>query len=888
MRPVFAALVSGIVLPFAAFADDKKAEPNASSFVGTWDTTFGRMSLREKDGKVSGIYLDLGTNLISGTVKDRTFTFTYTEGKVTGEGEFVLADDGESFTGKWRVAGATDWKKWVGKRAAAVKKTFTGQWATTFGSMVLTEKDGKASGKYGLFNEIAGTVDGDKLTFTYTEGRVTGEGEFELGADGLTFAGKWREAGQTGWEKWTGKRVKDADPKPDLKADLKANPPKGDPKPDPQPDLFTSRALTAEETNTLDTLLTGTEVEQTVAAAKLADGKATPALVSSLCRRAMDEGSRTAALDALGVINPQLSGPVAKLTSKKNPADIPIGERFGALSQLDKLAASTAAPALPVVMAVTDKTIEQFVNAEDDGLKKGSERDRGTVALVYITTYRCALGQVALSGEWDSRAMAFLIRHGNLYLKDGKPTLDAQIEQELFASGISAPIQAPHHGGAIFGIGVVAHLRPSARKEAVKALIDLLESKAPARQAMAAEMLPFCGIEAKDALAALEAVARDLKAAQDAITEIKGRVAADKKANGGAKLEDVLALLKNDRDTPAWRHGVDLILTKHPRLLEPFRLLFFDGVWGLSDDTVEKLMKATEAAVKKAAKDPPGNSTHDYYAARITLASEAKVKPEELTALLRAKKDQCEAAAKAKDQTDPKPTKWTRLDGDLDSIRLDDGRRGFRGKLDGEVDYKKLVNALQLSLIALDKNGKEKNELVAGRVETFRKYIKDCGKEDFDPDIPDALIGQGDPPLKKLLTQLTENNGKNTEDVLDALLKEICGKEGVLDTQARLSAVDQKVHVWTGSIGVLRAFAKSDPTFATKMAKTVAERVDAIWKKVSQNDTDIVRKQLVELMTLCGGEDCLAVLRKFEAKSFADSDNMQSLLKGAIRTLEKK
>lgn len=85
------------------------------TFVGTWSTTYGQMTLAEQNGTLSGSYG--GRNGISGTVRDGKFVFTYFEPGVTGEGEFALSADGQSFAGRWRPAGSANWSNWTGKRA---------------------------------------------------------------------------------------------------------------------------------------------------------------------------------------------------------------------------------------------------------------------------------------------------------------------------------------------------------------------------------------------------------------------------------------------------------------------------------------------------------------------------------------------------------------------------------------------------------------------------------------------------------------------------------------------------------------------------------------------------------------------------------------------------
>jgi hypothetical protein len=211
LRSLFAL---ALFLPLAAAADPPKAEAKAPSFVGTWETTFGPMTLAEKDGKLSGYY-QTGSqkNEITGTVKDRTFTFTYTEPGVTGEGEFVLAADGASFTGKWRPEGAGEWGVWTGTRPKSLD--FDGLWRGRTGPIRLTQRGDKVRGTYswgGMAGTIEGTAKGKTLTFTYTEQNAkgtTGSGTFTLADDAGSLSGTWKETGGAAEQPWpTVKRVK--------------------------------------------------------------------------------------------------------------------------------------------------------------------------------------------------------------------------------------------------------------------------------------------------------------------------------------------------------------------------------------------------------------------------------------------------------------------------------------------------------------------------------------------------------------------------------------------------------------------------------------------------------------------------------------------------------
>lgn len=183
----------------------------AQSFAGSWETSYGVMTLTQDGKKVSGFYVFEGQrSVIEGQLEKQRLTFTYEEPAVKGEGWFELAADGKSFKGKWRPKGETGWGEWIGTRVVvAAARGFPGLWKTSFGSMSLSESGGRVQGIYGGGgnSSIDGKFEGKKLTFSYQEPAVKGEGWFELSADGQRFQGKWREQGQTAWADWKGDRV---------------------------------------------------------------------------------------------------------------------------------------------------------------------------------------------------------------------------------------------------------------------------------------------------------------------------------------------------------------------------------------------------------------------------------------------------------------------------------------------------------------------------------------------------------------------------------------------------------------------------------------------------------------------------------------------------------
>jgi hypothetical protein len=74
------------------------------------------MQLSQSDGSVTGTYeVDQGT--LEGTVQGNKLIGTWHEGpEDSGEFEFTLSPDGNSFVGGWRVNSSEDWTEWTGTR----------------------------------------------------------------------------------------------------------------------------------------------------------------------------------------------------------------------------------------------------------------------------------------------------------------------------------------------------------------------------------------------------------------------------------------------------------------------------------------------------------------------------------------------------------------------------------------------------------------------------------------------------------------------------------------------------------------------------------------------------------------------------------------------------
>lgn len=86
---------------------------------GLYDTTFGRLRLLHSSGGVEGFYEAAGPAALQGRAEGDRLHFHYEEKNASGEGYFVMAEDGESFTGQWRASGDEEWSDWTGTRMHA-------------------------------------------------------------------------------------------------------------------------------------------------------------------------------------------------------------------------------------------------------------------------------------------------------------------------------------------------------------------------------------------------------------------------------------------------------------------------------------------------------------------------------------------------------------------------------------------------------------------------------------------------------------------------------------------------------------------------------------------------------------------------------------------------
>jgi hypothetical protein len=95
--------------------------------------------------------------------------------------------------------------------AASGAYSWTGEWETDWGDMILTQTGTNVTGTYDYDDGIiTGTVSGDTLTGTWAEApsyappHDAGDIEFVMSADGRSFTGKWRYGSEGSWGNWDG------------------------------------------------------------------------------------------------------------------------------------------------------------------------------------------------------------------------------------------------------------------------------------------------------------------------------------------------------------------------------------------------------------------------------------------------------------------------------------------------------------------------------------------------------------------------------------------------------------------------------------------------------------------------------------------------------------
>ena len=107
-----------------AISKSDTTAPETQSFAGKWQTDFGVMTLTQNGISVDGTYT-WRNGRVKGTITDNILRGTWTQNSsdlgndvTSGDFEFVLSSDGNSFVGKWRYGSGGEWQStpWNGTR----------------------------------------------------------------------------------------------------------------------------------------------------------------------------------------------------------------------------------------------------------------------------------------------------------------------------------------------------------------------------------------------------------------------------------------------------------------------------------------------------------------------------------------------------------------------------------------------------------------------------------------------------------------------------------------------------------------------------------------------------------------------------------------------------
>jgi len=149
---------------------------------GIWYTDRGKINLVQNGIYVTGSYG--ANNIIEGVVSGNKLIGTFREQNLTGDLEFVISPNGESFDGKFKYSHRQNWQDWDGKREKDVftkylrqlsaPADFSGTWNVKgLGKIVFRQQNNTVTGTLGSKDRISGTVVNNRLTGTYVKGNTT-------------------------------------------------------------------------------------------------------------------------------------------------------------------------------------------------------------------------------------------------------------------------------------------------------------------------------------------------------------------------------------------------------------------------------------------------------------------------------------------------------------------------------------------------------------------------------------------------------------------------------------------------------------------------------------------------------------------------------------------
>ncbi len=189
------------------------------SWAGVWNTNWGVMTLSQNGNQVTGTYTHFEGKL-SGMVTGNVLSGRWDNVQnTTGKFQFTMAADCNSFSGFYGYNEGTPGYPWNGTRGATNTGgacSWTGVWDTSYNKMTLTQTGSRVNGAYEHNNgKIEGTVSGNVLEGTWTEGTSTGRIRFTIATDCNSFSGGFGYGtNEPAPSNWNGTRSASAPPSP--------------------------------------------------------------------------------------------------------------------------------------------------------------------------------------------------------------------------------------------------------------------------------------------------------------------------------------------------------------------------------------------------------------------------------------------------------------------------------------------------------------------------------------------------------------------------------------------------------------------------------------------------------------------------------------------------
>jgi len=109
----------------APTSKDNTQAVSQANFSGIWETSYGRMVLSQQGNQVMGLYKNNGGKIVGNVVGNKLQgqwqetllrQETLLNLSSSGEMEFLMSEDGRSFSGQWRNFDSSDWTNWTGSR----------------------------------------------------------------------------------------------------------------------------------------------------------------------------------------------------------------------------------------------------------------------------------------------------------------------------------------------------------------------------------------------------------------------------------------------------------------------------------------------------------------------------------------------------------------------------------------------------------------------------------------------------------------------------------------------------------------------------------------------------------------------------------------------------